>query len=256
MNRPANRLFTATVFVSLLAVVACDTANTKPNRPDPTPTPTPVSGFSNETYAQALRSATVKLVGTLPTIEDTQAVLAEGEPAYNARIDALLDPATNPNLGPQLRGFYRAMFLMGGTVGPKDVPDSGFKMMDVTIPGQTETIMAGIPWRSPQMFVCGQEVTTAAPGTTVLASTATTKIAAYKIGLRTYGFLNHFECDRAMIEDFGGLACGIGAASGGAGSTENQLAIDEHYATYARVSERLCRNITAYLLPESRRLVA
>lgn len=118
MNRPANRLFTATLFVTLLAGTACDTANTKPNRPDPTPTPTPTSGFSNETYAQALRSATVKLVGTLPSVEDTQAVLAEGESAYNARIDNLLDQSVNTNLGPQLRGFYRSMFLMGGTVGP------------------------------------------------------------------------------------------------------------------------------------------
>lgn len=145
---------------------------------------------------------------------------------------------------------------LGGTVGPKDVPDSGFRMMDVTIPGQTETMMAGVPWRSPQMFACGQEVRTAAPGTMVLASTGTTKIAAYKVGLRTYGFLNHFECDRAMIAEFGGLACGIGAASGGGASMENQLAIDEHYATYARVSERLCGNIAAFLFPESRRLVA
>lgn len=118
MNRPANRLSTATAFVSLLALVACDTANTRPNRPDPTPTPTPTSGFSNETYAQALRSATIKLVGTLPSVEDTQAVLAEGESAYNARIDAMLDQSVNTNLGPQLRGFYRSMFLMGGTVGP------------------------------------------------------------------------------------------------------------------------------------------
>lgn len=145
---------------------------------------------------------------------------------------------------------------LGGTVGPKDAADCGFSMMDVTIAGQTETMMAGVPWRSPQMFVCGQEVRTTPPGAVVLASTATTKVAAFKVGLRTYGFLCHFECDRAMIADFGGLACGIGAASGGGASMENRVVMDEHYAEYARVSERLCGNIAAYLLPESRRLVA
>ena len=194
----------------------------------------------------------IVILGGEPNVTDiNRHPWMQQEVALIKKAHAAMIPIIGICLGSQLIAH-----ALGGTVGPKDVPDSGFKMMDVTIPGQTETIMAGVPWRSPQMFACGQEVTTAAPGTTVLACTATTRIAAYKIGLRTYGFLNHFECDRAMIEDFGGLACGIGAASGGAGSTENQLAIDEHYATYARVSERLCRNITAYLLPESRRLVA
>lgn len=173
------------------------------------------------------------------------------EVAIIKKAHAAMIPIVGICLGAQLIAH-----ALGGTVGPKDVPDSGFLMMDVTVPGQTETMMAGVPWKSPQMFACGQEVKTAAPGTIVLASTATSKIAAFKVGLRTYGFLNHFECDRAMIANFGGLACGIGAASGGAGSMENRLAIDEHYETYARVSERLCRNITSYLLPESRRLVA
>jgi GMP synthase (glutamine-hydrolysing) len=173
------------------------------------------------------------------------------EAALIRKAHAAMIPIVGICLGSQLIAY-----ALGGTVGPKESPDSGFRMMDVTIPGQTETLLAGVPWRSPQLFLCGQEVKTLPAGAMVLASTPSTKIAVYKAGLRTYGFLNHFECDRAMIEDFGGLACGIGAASGGSGSIENQLAIDEHYPTYARVSERLCRNITAYLLPESRRLVA
>ena len=146
---------------------------------------------------------------------------------------------------------------LGGTVGPKDTPDCGFSMMDITVPGQTETMMAGVPWKSPQVFVCGQEVKTAPTGATVLAGTATTKIAAYKVGLRTYGFLCHFECDPAMVEQFGGSACARGDASRGVPPRDDlrsQLA--QHYQTYARVSDRLCRNIASYLLPESRRLVA
>ncbi len=173
------------------------------------------------------------------------------EAALIRKAHAAMIPVVGICLGSQLIAH-----ALGGTVGPKETPDSGFRMLEVTVAGQTETMMSGVPWRSPQLFVCGQEVKALPPGATVLGSTALTKIAVYKVGLRTYGFGNHFECDRAMIEEFGGLACGIGAASGGSASVENQLAIDEHYATYARVSERLCRNITAFLLPESRRLVA
>ena len=126
---------------------------------------------------------------------------------------------------------------LGGAVGPKDVAECGFAMMDVTVPGQTETVMAGVPWKSPQVFVCGQEVKTTPAGAMVLATTASMSVAAFRVGLRTYGFLCHFECDRQMAERFGAR-------------------LGEQYEAYARVSERLCGNIAAYLLPESRRLVA
>lgn len=172
----------------------------------------------------------------------------QAEAALIRKAHAAAIPIVGICLGAQLIAH-----ALGGQVGPKDQPDCGFRMMDVTIAGQTETMMAGVPWRSPQLFFCGQEVKTAAPGTMVLASSETTKIAAYKIGLRTYGFLNHFECDHVMAADFGATACGTGG-TGGRQSIGEQIAAN--YATYARVSERLCKNIADYLFPESRRLVA
>lgn len=140
---------------------------------------------------------------------------------------------------------------LGGTVGPKDAAECGFAMMDVTVPGQTETMMAGVPWKSPQLFFCGQEVKTTPAGAMVLASTRTLKVAAYKVGLRTYGFLCHFEHDRAAAEGSAAYVCSTG---GPRADMATQMA--QHYETFARVSERLCENIATYLLPESRRLVA
>ncbi len=143
---------------------------------------------------------------------------------------------------------------LGGVVGPKDAPECGFAMMDVTVPGQTETMMAGVPWKSPQLFFCGQEVTTLPVGAMTLATTASMKVAAYKVGLRTYGFLCHFEHDRAAAESSAAHVCG--ASRGVSPRADMQTQLAEHYETFARVSERLCGNIAAYLLPESRRLVA
>jgi GMP synthase (glutamine-hydrolysing) len=139
---------------------------------------------------------------------------------------------------------------LGGTVGAKDAPECGFAMMDVTVAGQTETLMAGVPWKSPQLFYCGQEVKTLPAGAMALASTGTMKVAAFKVGLRTYGYLCHFEHDRAAAEESAACVCGTGGVKVDMGA---QMA--KHYETFARVSERVCGNIAAYLMPESRRLV-
>ena len=117
MNRHTNRFLACTMFVALVATAGCDAANTLPGSKNTGPTPTPDSPFSNETYAAALRSASVKLRGKLPAAADTQAVLADGEAAYNPIIDRYLDPGQNADLVPQVRGFYRSLFLMANTIG-------------------------------------------------------------------------------------------------------------------------------------------
>ncbi|HVO31303.1 MAG TPA: hypothetical protein VMV18_11220, partial [bacterium] len=114
-----NRLFklaTAALILGGTAITACSTANTAPPHVNPTPTPTPTPKFTNDTYAAALRTASVKLRGKLPDPTDLQSVLANGQTAYETLIDSYLDPVQNPLLGPQVRGFYNALFLMGGNV--------------------------------------------------------------------------------------------------------------------------------------------
>jgi hypothetical protein len=89
----------------------------------------------------------------------------------------------------------------------------------------------------------------------LLAGTKTTPIQAYKVGLRTYGFIYHFECDRAAVDGMvkdskhGMEACGITAG-------EIRVQADQQYAAFARVSDRLCVNLATYCFPLMRRMSA
>lgn len=122
MNRLIKHLATATVVLGFSGAVACTTANTAPKHVDPTPTPAPTPKFTNGAYAKALRTASIKLRNKPPLVADTQAVLAGGQPVYEALLDGYLDPAQDVDLGPQLRNVYNAMFSMGGTA---DFPVAG-----------------------------------------------------------------------------------------------------------------------------------
>jgi GMP synthase (glutamine-hydrolysing) len=140
---------------------------------------------------------------------------------------------------------------LGGTVGPREKPALGFQPLGINPTGQVEPILAGVQWTSPQFFSCGQEVKTLPPGATLLSGTKTTPVQAFKAGLRTYAFLFHFECDRAMLED---LANAGPEALAAAGTTAADLraSIDRDYETYARLSNRLCTNLVELLFPISR----
>ena len=94
---------------------------------------------------------------------------------------------------------------LGGTVAPMERPEWGFADISLTLPGQTETMLAGLPWRHPQFHCHGHEITELPPEGIALASSAMCRHQAFKVGLRTYGFQFHFECDREMIDDFCGL---------------------------------------------------
>ncbi|MFZ4574809.1 MAG: hypothetical protein ACOYN0_10460, partial [Phycisphaerales bacterium] len=99
---------------------------------------------------------------------------------------------------------------------------------------------------------CGQQVTQLPPGATLLASTATTKNACYKVGIRTFGALFHFECDRPMVT---ALFKSDPAFLAKTGKTVGDLEAeaDKHYAGFARVADRLCVTIVTTLFPKSRR---
>jgi len=166
----------------------------------------------------------------------------EAELIHKAHAAAL--PVIGICLGAQLIAH-----ALGGSVGPKETPECGFRMMSIGPPGQTDTVLAGMAWRSPQVFVCGQEIKSLPAGAVVLASAETTKVAVFRAGMRTYGFLCHFECDRGMLADLTGLACGVGGDGSNGARISVDASVNQHYETYARLSARLCENIVAYLLP-------
>ena len=139
---------------------------------------------------------------------------------------------------------------LGGEVGPMDGDrcEWGMTEMFQTPVANTETILAGIPWRTVQFSAHGQEVKMLPPGATLLQSSEACKVQSWKIGLRTYCFQYHFECDRAMIDEFLGE---IGEHISCAGLTPEQArqGVAAHYDEFSRLSDRLCNNLASFLFP-------
>lgn len=153
-------------------------------------------------------------------------------------------------LGAQLIGH-----ALGGKVTPREKPAVGFHPVGVTIPGQTETSMAGIAWNHHQLYTCGQEVSTLPPGAMLLMSGKANKHAAFRVGLRTYAFQFHPECDRPQVD---ALMRSSKHEMELAGLTEGEVKVqvDQHYATYARLSDRLCVNLVGTCFPVVQRMTA
>ncbi len=120
----------------------------------------------------------------------------------------------------------------------------------------TEIVLAGVPWTTPQMHAHGQEVKTPPPGATVFQFSDRCRVQSFRVGLRTCGFQYHFEWDWPLIERF--LSTPDEQLTR-AGITDRAAAIADaksKYAEFARVSDRLCVNLAEYVLPVSRRIVA
>ncbi|MBM4107706.1 MAG: type 1 glutamine amidotransferase [Phycisphaerae bacterium] len=169
---------------------------------------------------------------------------------YVRRAHALELPVIGICLGAQMIAH-----ALGGQVGQRERALVGFAECSLTPAGQTEPVLAGIRWRSPQLFCCGQEVKQLPPGAVTLAGNRATPVQAFRAGLRTFGFLFHFECDRPMLDDLLGEAPEMLAAAGVAAEAVRQQA-DTHYADYARLSDRLCVNLATLCFPFHEKLTA
>jgi GMP synthase-like glutamine amidotransferase len=174
---------------------------------------------------------------------------------YLRKAHALQIPVIGICLGAQMIAA-----ALGGKVGPlgdgsKKTVEWGFTKVSLGTFGQLDTVLAGIAWDSYQFEAHGQEVKQLPPDSTVLASSAACKVQAFRAGLRTYGFQYHFECDRAMIDEFTGRSAASLAA---AGLTAGDIAAqaDRHYEMFGRLSERLCVNLATYLFPLMRKMSA
>lgn len=144
---------------------------------------------------------------------------------------------------------------LGGQVGPREKPAVGFYTMNIPPAGQTETLMAGVAWSSPQALSCGQEIKQLPPGATLLASTANTRNLIFKAGLRTFASVAHFECDRPMLEAMWG-ASKSDMTAGGVSPQQVEADTEKHYAAYTRLSDRLCVNLANFCFPLRTKLSA
>lgn len=158
-------------------------------------------------------------------------------------------PITGICLGAQLLAA-----ALGGAVEQMPTPEWGMAEVSLTVPGQTETILAGIPWNCPQFHAHAYTVTELPSGATLLASSAMAKVQAFRCGLRSFGFQYHFEYDRPMIESLAQRSEVMVRAGLSRETLTRQL--DADYARFARSADRLSLNIAIYAFPFDRLLSA
>jgi GMP synthase-like glutamine amidotransferase len=144
---------------------------------------------------------------------------------------------------------------LGGSVDKREKPAVGFYPVSHTVPGQTEPVLAGINWNHHQYFSCGQEVKTLPAGASLLVTSKHTKHVVFRCGIRTFAVQYHFECDRALVENINAHSKDDMIA---AGLTESELKVqlDQHYESFARLSDRLCVNLATLCFPVTKRLIA
>lgn len=139
---------------------------------------------------------------------------------------------------------------LGGAVGKMPQAEVGCTPVDVTVPGQTDTIMAGIPWRTHWFNSHEYAVTELPPGSTHLMQSAACKYHAFRVGLRTFAFQSHIEADRAIIDGIYTTEHELFKQAGLTGETLARSAA-QHYPRFAEVADRLCVNLASYAFPFS-----
>ena len=144
---------------------------------------------------------------------------------------------------------------LGGEVGPAEKPEAGFTSVSIVGAGQTDTVLAGVPWTSMQFQSHGQEVKKLPPDAALLMTSASCKVQAFKVGLRTYGFQFHFEVGRSDIDDFArdNFTTALCAALGISPSDFKRQA-DEHFARFSEIGDRIGHNLTGTLFPTMKKL--
>jgi GMP synthase-like glutamine amidotransferase len=142
-------------------------------------------------------------------------------------------------------GAQQIAVALGGQVTRMPVPEVGVLPVDLTVPGQTETILAGVPWKCPQLQSHAYEITTLPPGATLLASSPVSKVQCFRSGLRTFGFQYHFECDIPMAVAMIDRSLHL-AAHSGLDRAALIAQLEAHGEMFDRAADRVCLNLTTY----------
>ena len=130
----------------------------------------------------------------------------------------------------------------------------GFGRVQQTVQGNTDTMLAGIPWGTYQLQMNWHEVSKLPEGATLLQTSSVCKVQAFRVGLRSYGFQYHPETTREQIDRLtrdGEVIAEMQRA--GLSVQDFARQASEHYEVFERVSERLLGNFAAYMFPMLKR---
>ncbi len=192
-----------------------------------------------------------------PDLDDIDAVISLGGPQQTneghiwmdrerAYLKQALDaglPVIGLGLGAQLMAE-----AAGGEVGDMEAPEAGFVEVEIVSAGQTETILSGIAWKTRQFMKHTRGVTKLPEGGRVLAKSARCSAQAFRLGMRSFGFQYHFECDRQMIDAMVADAQALLHRSG-VTTQEFEQQAQASYERFARLADRLCLNLVNYAIP-------
>jgi len=144
---------------------------------------------------------------------------------------------------------------LGGKVEPMDTPEVGFHEVRIEVPGQTDTLLAGVPWTASMFCHHARAITQPPEGASVLAGSAACPVQVFRAGIRTIAFQYHFEVTHAMVEAFANEPS-VREINERAGVTPEQILEhrDRYYDRFATIADRLCVNLATYQFPFSRLL--
>ncbi|MCC5786280.1 MAG: type 1 glutamine amidotransferase [Phycisphaerales bacterium] len=137
---------------------------------------------------------------------------------------------------------------LGGEVREMDRPEVGFFPVNMQTPGQTDTLMAGIPWAAKMFCHHGYEVTELPEGATLMASSERCKNHTFRVGLRTIGFQAHIEADHPVMEAIIEQGADLNRAAR-VNTEQLHEQAGEHYGRFAVVADRLCLNLASFEFP-------
>lgn len=145
---------------------------------------------------------------------------------------------------------------LGGSVGPMEGgPEVGFEVVNLPVPAQTHTLMAGVPWSGRWFQSHSQEVKELPEGAVLLATSERCKVQAFAAGLRTFGLQFHVEADLPMLLQIAKHDHDQLAAAGLSLESLGEQA-QEHYARFDLMAQRVCDNLISNAFAFSRMTVA
>ena len=179
------------------------------------------------------------ILGGRQNVDENHAFLGREQALIRA-----MHAAERPVVGVCL-GAQQITVALGGKVDRMPEPEVGLTPIHLTVPGQTETILAGVPWACPMLHSHAYHAVAPPPGAAVLASSDKSKVQIFKSGLRTYGFQFHFECDIPMVSEMFDRSREL-ADRAGLSRADLDAQLSEHAEMFDRAADRICTNLALY----------